>query len=497
MTIRMTEPAVFGSWTPDEGDFMNSGALVALNCVSEGANYKPFAEPSEGSDALPAACKGGFAYRDASGNATIFAGTKTKLYVLDGTSWNDVTRLSGGDYTMGDDNFWQFLNFGNLVIATNYTDDIQVYEVGVSTNFEQLSATAPRCRNFYIQDNFLMCLDTSDGDGDIGFRVRWSPLGDPQGDWTDDPTGTQADYQDIYGGDYANAFGAALQGFGVIVQGKNLIRVDYVGGDKIFSFTKIDTGRGSILPRSCISNGRSVFFLSEDDFYEYTGNELIALGHMKVAKTFYQMFDETYDYNLNTAIDPLRKNVLWAFPTEDASSGLPDRILCFNWVDRRFTLIEQESEILFNFLTVGYTMDGLDAIYSSVDDIPYSLDSRIWTGGKTVLGCFTGNHKLAAFSGDPKTATIGTTELRINNSGRATIHNILPYVEGGDQRVRLGRRNRISETEEWTDWVDANPFTGEFDFLHDATLFRAEIEISGSWSIAKSVAFRAKATGGA
>ena len=482
---------------PDQGEFMNPGALVATNCVSEGENYKPFADPAESSDALASMCKGGFAYRDAAGNATIFAGTKTKLYKLDGTSWVDVTRSSGGDYTMGDDNFWDFVNFGTLVIATNYTDDIQVFDVGTSTNFAQLSATAPRCRRFFIQDNFLVCVDTVDGDGDIGYRVRWSPLADPAGDWTDDPTGTQADHQDIYGGDYANAFGAALQNHGIIVQGKNLIRMDYVGTEKIFNFTKMDTGRGSILPRSCISNGRSVFFLSEDDFYEYNGSELIALGHKKVAKWFYKTFDETYDYNLNTAIDPLRKNVLWAFPTQDAASGVPDRILCFNWVDRRFTVIEQDSEILFNFLTVGYTMDGLDAIYATVDEIPYSLDSRIWTGGKTVLGCFTENHKLAAFSGSPKTATIGTTELRINNSGRTTIHNILPYIEGGTQRVRLGRRNRITDDESWTDWVSANNFTGEFNFLHDATMFRAEVEISGSWEIAKSLSFRAKATGGA
>jgi len=502
MTIKASDPIPFGEWLPDLGEFNNPGALMVKNCVPRGQIYTPFGDALPSTDALGGICKGAFAYRDASGNVTQFAGTKTGLFKLDGTSWLDVTRLNGGGpstlpYTTSDDGFWDFVNFGTLVIATNYNDDIQVYDVGSDTEFSELSATAPRCRRFFILNNFLVTIDTVDSDGSIGYRVRWSPLNNPAGDWTSDPTGTQADFQDIYGGDFANAFGAALQDCGVIVQGKTLWRMDYVGGDKVFSFNKIDTGRGSILPRACISNGRSAFFPSEDGFYEYNGAELIPIGDKKVDKYFYRNFNETYDYNMNVAIDPLKKNVLWAFPSTDTTEGMCDLIMCFNWVDRRWTLIEEETEILFSFLSVGYTMDGLDALYATVDEIPFSLDSRIWTGGKTVLGCFTGEHKMAAFSGSIKTATIGTPELRINNSGRATIYNLIPYIEGDPTITgRLGRRNKVNTSVDWTAYVSQSEVTGELNFLHDAVFFRAELQISGDWEYANAVAVRAKNTGG-
>lgn len=493
--IPATDPIPFGKMTPDMGSFNNSGALIAKNCISQGEVYKPFAEKSEQSNALPSLSKGGFTYRNSAGAVTIFGATKTSIYKLNGTSWVDVSRVSGGAYTTPDDGFWDFVSYGDLVIATNYTDDIQVMDMSVgASNFTQLSPTAPRCRRMFVFKNFLVCVDTVDIDGDVGYRVRWSPLGDPRGVWTDDPTGTQADHQDIYGGDFSNVFGAALQDFAVIVQGKSLWRMDYVGGNEIFTFSPIDTGRGSILPRSCIANGRSVFFLGEDGFYEYNGAEVIPIGHNEFDKYFYSLFDETYSFHLNCTVDPLKKNVLWSFPTVNNShsaSGINDYILCYNWVDRRATIIEDDCEVLFSYLTAGYTLEDLDSLYPSLEGVPYSLDSRIWTGGKTVLGCFSGNHKLSAYSGVPKTAVIGTSEIQPNPSGRATVYSVIPFIDGGSIRARIGYRNIINNTVSWTPYVSQNSMTGEVDFLKDARFFRVELEVSGSWTLANSISFRA------
>lgn len=493
--IPASSPVPFGEWLPDMGEFSNPGAIVVKNCMSAGGLYKPFSAPFPATDALPARCKGAFAYRDSLGNTTIFAGTQTGLYKLNGLEWDEVTRLDEADaivpYTMGEDNFWNFINYGTLVIATNYTDDIQVFDMASDTVFSQLSPTAPRCRTFFILNNFLVCLDISDSDGDTGYRVRWSPLGDPAGDWTDDPSGTQADFQDIYGGDYSNTFGAQLQDYGVIVQGNSIWRMDYVGGDSIFTIKPIERGRGSILPRSCIANGRSIFILSEDGFYEYNGSELISIGNNKVDKYFYSQFDETYDYNLNTVIDPLKKNVLWAFPSDGVSDRC-DQIICFNWADRRWTLVEVDTTCLFSYFSTGYTLEEMDALYDSLDEIPYSLDSRIWTGGKTILGCFDAADKMAAFSGQALTATLQTTELRPNASGRATLHSLIPYITGGTIRARIGRRSIINQNAIYTGFVNQNSMTGEVDFLHDSVFFRAEFQISGDWSIATAVSYRAE-----
>lgn len=497
----LSPPIKFGEWLPDQGAFNNPGSLIARNVTTQGEIYKPFATLAENTEALPGKCKGGFTYRDASGNVTIFAGTDTGLYKLDGLSWVEVTRLDGAGpavdpYTTSEDGFWDFLNFGTLVIATNYNDDIQVFDMASSTEFEELSPTAPRCRRFFILSNFLVCVDVVDGDGATGYRVRWSPLGDPRGDWTSDPTGTQADFQDIYGGDFSNSFGAALQDVGVIVQGNALRRMDYVGGDTVFNITPIEGGRGSILPRACISNGDSIYYISQDGFYEYsTAGGNIPIGHGKVDKYFYQNFDEVFDYNANVTVDPIKKLILWSVPYHDADDGLPNKIVAFNWVDRRFTEIDQETEFLFNFLSIGFTIDNMDTLYPNLDTIPFSLDSRIWTGGKTILGGFSKNHKLAAFTGDPQDAKIGTPEVRLNDSSRTTLHNLLAYVEGGSHSARIGSRNLLNQAVLWTPYVNQNSMTGEIDVMKDATYHRAEFVLTGEWSAAHSIAVRAVPSG--
>jgi hypothetical protein len=498
-TDNASEIVDFGEWMPDLGNFNNPGATEAKNCISLQNRYRPFASFSEFTNALAAICKGAFAYRDAAGNVTIFAATRTKIYKLNNLSWVEVTRgasTTPTNYATAADGFWDFLSFGNLVIATNYTDDIQVYNISSATEFSQLSATAPRCRRFFILANFLVTLDVVDGDGATGYRVRWSPLANPAGTWGSFPTTTQADFQDIYGGDFANVAGVAISNnVGIIIQEKAIWRMEYVGGAQIFNIQKIEDARGSIANRSVIGNGRSVFYLGEDGFYEFDGGSSIPIGQNKVDKWFFENFDETYDYNITSAVDSINKIVLWAFPSIEATGGVCDKIIVFNWIDRRWTLINATTELLFQYLSLGYTLDGLDTLYSSIEDIPFSLDSRVWTGGKTIFGAFDGSHKLGSFNGSPLTATITTPEIRPNPNGRSVIKSVISYIEGGSSSCRLAYRNDLASSITYTAATSKNPYTGEYDFDVNATFFRAEFTISGSWDVAIRMSIRAGEAG--
>lgn len=498
-----TDMIPFGEWLPDLGLFANPGALTALNCLTEGEKYKPFPDLLENSDALPGICLGGFAYRDAIGNVTIFAGTATTLYKLDGLSWVDVTRLDGAGpdtepYTTGEDGFWDFRNFGTLVICTNYNDDIQCFDMASSTEFEQLSATAPRCRRIMVLANFLVALDVVDGDGATGYRVSWSPIqgqGGPRGVWTPDPTVTQADKQDLYGGDYSISAGVNILDYGLIIQGKTIWRMQYEGGDKIFSFVPVEQGRGSTVHRSVISDGIRVFYLDESGYFMFLGNQSYPIGNKKIDKTLLKMIDPAHTYNINSSIDARNKVVMMAFPAIGALNGQCDHILIYNWADERFTLIEQQSEVLFTYLSVGYTLEDIDALYADLDSIPFSFDSQYWVGGKTILGAFSQAHKLGSFVGSQKTATIGTPEVRPNSSGKTTLHDLIPYVENGVKQARLGYRDKLSTAPNWTGFVNPNSITDEFNFTIDAIYMRAEVKLSGSWDIAHGVALRAQPSG--
>lgn len=493
--IPASDTIPFGEWLPDLGVFNNPGSTVALNCLTEGDKYKPFADLLENTDPLPDECKGGYAYRDAIGNVTIFGATKEKLYRLDGLSWTDITRTTGGDYTTSDDGFWHMVNFGTLVIATNYNDDIQVFDMASSSEFEQLSSTAPRARWLMVLANFLVVGDVSDGDGAVGYRVTWSSINDPRGDWTPNPTITQADSQDLYGGDYSNTMGLNMKDYGLIIQGKAIWRMDYQGGATIFSLTEVEKGRGSVVPRSCIADGSTAYFLGEDGYYMHQQGISNPIGNKKWDKTLLKMIDAAHDYNINSSIDAVNKVVMMAFPSVGSQDGKNDHIFVYSWADDKATLIELNTQFLFTYLTVGYTLEGIDALYDDLDTIPFSLDSQFWVGGKTILGAFSSNSKLGSFVGNPKTATLGTAEARPNSSGRTTLHSIIPYVEGGTKLGRIGVREKLSSPPIYGPFIAANGFTDEFDFMRDATFMRTEVQISGMWNIAHGIALRAKSSG--
>lgn len=477
----------FGELLPDMGNFQSgAGAFVVSNCLPYGDKYKPLESLASISNALGSYCKGAFSYRDAAGNVTVFAGTKTKLYKLSGMSFTEVTRLSGGDYTMGDDNFWRFVPFGNLIIATNYTDDIQVFNITTDSNFSRLSTTAPKCRDMAVIANFLVCIDVVDGDGAIGYRVRWSPIANPQGVWGSIPA-TQTDFQDIFDTVYSNSFITDFGDYGIIVQGRSMYRMDYVGGDKIFTFNKVDKGRGSLLTRANIYNGQSIFLRCEDGFYEFTAGVMVPIGDKKIDAYFLSNFDDAHSYNVTTTIDPIRKLVMWSVPHTDATGGVPNKIYVFNWVDRRWSIIDQQCECLFSYITIGYTLEGLDAVSGSLDALPFSLDSRAWTGGKTVLGAFDNTHTLGLFTGAAMTAVIQTAEIRVNSAGRGLIDSISPYVEGGTITARLGWRNGLSDAVMWTVQTSPNPYTGDIDFSLQSQFVRAEVTISGVWTLAHGI----------
>jgi len=493
--IQASQIIPFGEWLPDLGAFNNPGALTVKNCIPiENGRYSPFNDLVDYSDALANNCKGAFTHIDSSGTVRIFAGSKTKLYKLSGTAWEDVTRTTGGDYATTDDGFWNFVAFGDLVIATNYTDDIQVFDTATDTDFSQLSSTAPRCRTMFVLKNFLVCLDVVDGDGSTSYRARWSPLGDPEGDWTD--IDLQADFQDIIGGSSANYVGFSIQDVGYITQNQNIIRMEYIAGTAIFRFENVEDAKGSKFYRGAVTNGRDIFYRGVDGFYQFNGVYSAPIGSGKVDNYFNESFNASYPYNVLAAIDPYNKLVVFAYPSKTSSGGTPDTMLIYNWSVQKWAVIEQDIQLLFNYVSSTYTLEGLDAISTSLDALPFSLDSQNWKGGTPIFGAFDNVNRLGSFEGSPKEATLGSGEIRFNENGKSTIHSVIPYIEGSSTlTARLGMRDNLSDSITWTDIIGKNSITGEFDFCRTSRYSCLELLISGDWKKSIGFAYRADKAG--
>jgi len=173
----------------DQPDFKNPGLLTANNVIPYARGYKPFPTLETFTGTIDNRARGLFGARSTTNDIKIVCGDASKLYMLDGTTWDDVSK-SGG-YNLPSTDNWSFTIFGNNIIAANIGDNIQKFEIGTDTLFSDLVSL--KAKFVTVIGDFLVTAYNENQPQ----RVRWSALNDPT-DFTVSQT-TQSDFQDIVG----------------------------------------------------------------------------------------------------------------------------------------------------------------------------------------------------------------------------------------------------------------------------------------------------------
>lgn len=476
----------FGEWFPDLPDYENPGATVANGVYPSLKSYRPIgALSSVSSNALASRCLGGASFKSSEGNSITVAGDGTKLYKLQSAAFSDVSK--SGNYTTSDEHRWRFEVFGDNLIATNDFDPIQVSALDNVSVFDDLSADAPSAKFAAVVRDFLMLFHA----GGLGQRVQWSAINDITG-WT---VGTnQSDYQDLPdGGPITAGFGGE---YGLVFQENKITRITYVGSPLIFQFDPIELKHGCIEPNSAVQYGRFVFYLSNNGFYMCDGTQATPIGDQKVDRTFFADLDTTYSYNMSAAIDPVNKLVMWAYPGSGNSGGLPNKLIIYNWALGRWSDADIAVNLLTNFLTEDYTLEGLDAITTDLDALPYSLDSLKWKGGTLKIAGYGTTHYLSTFTGDNIAATLETTEAEITPNTRTRIRFTRPIVDGACS-IQMGHRATQQDSVTWDTAATVNSRGRCATRVYDR-YFRARVNIASaaSWTHAQGVDFGQGAAGG-
>jgi hypothetical protein len=481
----------FGEWTPDQPAF-GSGATVANNVIPKaGGTYGSIAALSVVSDALTARCQGAFAGRDADGNVVNFAGDASKLYRMNTLTQTDISASAG--YSTSNDDAWKFCQYGNRVIATNFSNNIQSYVMGSSSIFADLSAGAPRGRHIaVINPGFVMAGNTYDSvDGNVPNRVWWSAYLDPTS-WptigTAAAEAAQSDYNDMPTGGWVQAIIGAVGGAaGAVFMDTSVYRMDYEGPPTVFRFTEVERLRGTPAPGSVINVGPFAAYLGEDGFYMFDGAQSRPIGNGKVDKTFYADLDQSYFHRISGAADPINKLLIWAYPGSGHSNGNPNKLIIFNWETGQWSSADTACELIYRALSTGYTLEGLDALGYTLDTLPFSLDSRVWTGGRLILSGFDASHKLGYFNGSTLAATIETGEFP-QSQELMYVDGIRPMVDGGTVTAAVGYRSTPSASISYTSATSAGD-DGVCPQRIAARYTRAKVSIAagGSWTHAMGV----------
>jgi hypothetical protein len=452
--------------------------------------YGPFGAAVAYTSASSEAASSAFAAKASDGQPYNFIGGAAKLQLIASAAWTDVSKAGAPAYATAAEDRWYWTTFGNIVIAANGQAKLQAYTMGTSTDFADLSATAPVAKYVATVRGFVMAGNISSYPN----RVQWSPLEAPAGDWTS--LVLQADSQDLFGETEAGQVTQVVGGeFATIFCENGIFRGTYVGGDLIFTFDQVVLGNGTSAPGSVAASGDKIFFLGNDGFYMLSPAGLQPIGE-GINRTFLEEVAETDYWRISSAIDPSNSLYVIAYPT---TGTVLDKFMVYNWQANRWTTVEAGNmETLFTFYSEAYTLETIDALIGNPDTGAYadvSVDSALFQGGKPSLAAVNSSHKAVLFNGADLTATVETGEAQLSPGRKSTVTNTRPMVEGATTvTVKIGSRNSVSDAVTYS-----NPSTmnseGECNIFNTGRYQRAQIALSGGFTKAYGLDFDAVPAG--
>lgn len=424
-------------YMPDQPDLAEA-TIYASNVIPlTPQSYGPLPTPMQFSSNALDDCPLGMGYgEDTNLTHHIFAGTGTKLWAINGTSttWTDV---SGSAYTTDGDENWHFAQFKNLMLATDFEDPIQSWDMrgGSGTKFATLAAGAPKARYIAVAKDFAIVANTNDPVGGANpQRVWWSAVGDPT-NWPTPGTTTaqqvQSDYNDMVGpmgpitGLAPNLAGCDC----AVFFERGVFRMIYAGPPDIFYFYPAATVRGAIAPNAIVPLGALVYYLGEDGFYVFDGNQSVPIGANKVDRTFFSSVDPT-KYNLVVgAADIATKSIFWIYRSLFSTTPYPDRVLIFRWDIQRWS---------FGRLSIMW-----------IARVPVSQTGTVpMSQGQLQLAIVNPAYQLAYFSGTPLPAQIGTKVVQLNPPRRSFVSGTRPLVQANTSfSWLLTEDGRVLDTE--------------------------------------------------
>ncbi len=483
-----TQRIAFKEWLPDQPSILDS-VSEANNVIPTAVGYGPFKSPVNYSGAASEALNNVFAAK-VDNDVFIFAGGATKLFKVDNTDLSLVDESKAGGYT--GTNRWQFLQFGNLALASNGSENIQSFDVNSSTAFASLSSDAPIAKYITVVRDFVVAANI--GAGTSPNMVRWSGINDAT-TWTTTAT-SQSDFQLLPdGGDVTGLVGGE---FGIVFLEKAIVRMSYIGSPLIFQFDTISRNVGCIEGNSIAQYAGTAYFLSDDGFYATNGQTFTGIGSEKVDRYFFNNANIGDIDSISAAVDPERNLVIWNYGNISGGRSL----LIYNFETQKWCEADTDVNYLSTLATAGATLDGLDSAYNvtagsftigkqytirtvgttdftligavantvgvlftatgagtgtgvaidmaasaaglkTVDTLVTTLDDRLYKGGKFLFGGVR-DTKIITFTGTNATGSIITNDLEYGYNSVITL--VRPSVDNGSANIQIASRRMLDDT---------------------------------------------------
>lgn len=420
-------------WAPDIAPTDTNAARIAENVLPTASGYGPMPSLQQyATAALPARAIGFMIGRTTTGGWSIYAGTTTKLYRFVSAAWDDATRTTGGDYSVATGELWSFAQFGDYVYACAPGTALHRIAVTAGTDFAAVSGSPPNARTVAIVGDFMVLATL----GSDPKAIQWSDINDPT-NWSTGLSDSQV-FPD--GGDVTCVVGGET---GYVMQEYAIRRMRFLpGSDYVFTFERVVDGTGCVAPHGATTVGGVVYFIAEDGFYSFSGQGLNPIGANRVNEWFQANSDVARIDQVQCVADPVAPRVYWA-AYQTGSSSYYDLLVVYDWQLDKFSYGNVDADVWAPFASPGTTLDDLGS--SSIDSLPYSLDSRALLGGRPALGAISTSHTLTTWEGAPLAAIIETQEGHPIPGQRAFVQAIYPLVDASGVTIRVGSRERVQD----------------------------------------------------
>ena len=421
-------------WAPDLAE--TSTAVQDLNGLypisldeNRGVVYTSIPLPTPLSvEPLPGRPLGEVGFTNTVGEHINIVGTKSDIYkLLDDGSWGSVKpeSITLSDESEGDEYVniqdWEFTRFGDNVLGVSGIYYPVVLKSGAD-KFIELPGNPPRAQRIAVVSDFVF-LGGIEGHPT---RIQWSGYNNSE-IWEGDGE-NQSDFQDLLGGggDVVRIVGGDI---GYVFQQNSIRRVEFQGGDVIFSIENILPEIGTDAPGSICRQGKSIFFYGHNGFYALhaASAELDFIGANTVNDFFRRHTDKSSLATVRSAVDFKRSLVWWCYSSR-GNRGVLDRALIYNFTNGLWA--KQQNQ---NYVHVG-TLNPRGAFMDELDDTEFfpdptgmdtpnapPLDDPVFQGGVD-FAVFTSNvadgtYEANTLSGPPQSGQLCTQPL-FSDTGR-------------------------------------------------------------------------------
>lgn len=469
-----------GPWEPDAGPYSGTSLDKVTNAVPRTNGWGPCPSLSPISSSLGSDVLAAWYGRNSEGVYRVIAATRTGVFLFNsGTGgWTDITGTSTPNVPDG----WRptATTFGPLFIIAGLGTAIQKFDLETGTVCEDLGGSPPQAKFVATVGDFVVLAYLASGATEYPRKVVWSGINDAE-HWTEGEK--NSDHQTLPDGDEINGLFPFVGGARIIQ--RNMKRaMTFSGGPFVFHIQVIDPTRGAIAPYAIVPiSANDYVFLREDGFYR--GDENAPIGAKRVDGYFLADLDLDQIDQVQGIVDPFNKAVMWSY----VSTSGARRMICYEWELNRWFRLDVATMLLIASVAPGVTLEGLD-VYGSLESVPYSLDSRVWRGGRPTVGAFLPDGRMALFSGGSLAATLETATTELIPGSRAFVTGArFVAANADDYQITVGATPLHGQQVSFGPNATFSARSGRVPLRSDGRLhrFRVTVGADSGWTHAHAV----------